>query len=152
MTIVVFDFADNWGGSLAMMIRSIEFKSNGVLLQVGNGVSFTAYGTQHSDTYEVENAFMQMGFSVYDGRWSGVIRSATGNFFRSEPSGPPSENERPFYRCGRPSPAVRLLRAEADYLAQHRPFGCPRSSLRADLLPAGCLRAIARQRAERRPA
>jgi len=54
---VILDIADNWGGALAMMCRALEFKSSGTLLQVGNGVSFTSYGTYHSAPYHTDNLF-----------------------------------------------------------------------------------------------
>ena len=54
---VIIDIADNWGGAVAMMCRALEFKNNGTLLQVGNGVSFTAYGSSHSAPYIPDNLF-----------------------------------------------------------------------------------------------
>jgi len=69
---VIFDIADNWGGAVAMMIRSIDFLLNGVKLDVGGTVTATYYGSApYSANYAIANAFIvsksKTGDNIYNG-------------------------------------------------------------------------------------
>lgn len=53
---VIFDFADDWGGTTSMGVRSIEFSFEGRVLPLG-AADFTAYATSANTFYPPSNAF-----------------------------------------------------------------------------------------------
>jgi len=53
---VVFDIADNWGGSGAILCREVDFYLNGTKLELTT-TDYTVYGSAHSSPYAVANLF-----------------------------------------------------------------------------------------------
>lgn len=66
---VVFDIADNWGGSNFISVRSIEFKFQGSIVNL-TSEEYTSYATSIQDTYSSDMAFLSS--YLKDGYWTGI--------------------------------------------------------------------------------